>query len=328
MKEQSLLDQIGNFENLILAFKECSKGKKSTSGHQKFLFNYGEKIKSMEQEIISTSDYRWGTYREFYVYDPKKRLVMAAAYKDRVLHTAIHRVLDPILDVRLGARTFACRNNMGNRAAALRLSEQLKRMGKNRYCIKLDVQKYFQSIHHDTLYEMLFKVLPDQSLKKIIFSLLKSHKDYAQLGRGIPIGNLTSQAFANFYLSIADQVGCQELEIDFHEDFKEEHDFYIRYMDDIVILSRTKEKAIRVANQVRSACMDYLKLNIPTNKYVVLGDAPIPFLGYVMDECGYRVIRRNERKFAKKIKRLDKNNYSLSYQAQVRQSYEAWRELY
>ena len=144
----ALLDQVSDYENIYPAFWECARGKRGTYEFQRFLYNYGEKLKAMELELKKTGSFRWGGYREFYVYDPKKRLVMAAPFRDRIIHAAIHRVIEPILDCGLGVRTFACRHGRGNRKAVLRLRKQLMNMGQQRYCIKLDVQKYFQSISH------------------------------------------------------------------------------------------------------------------------------------------------------------------------------------
>lgn len=328
MKEQrTLLEQISSFENLHQAFRECSRGKKKTNGYQNYLFCHGEKLKSIEEEIEKTSQFRWGGYREFFVYDPKKRLVMAAPFRDRIVHTAIHRVIFPLVDPTLGIRTFACRYGMGNRNAALRLLEQLKIMGKNRYCIKLDVKKYFESIPHHVLIEKMQAALPDPSANNLMKSLIASHSTYHARKRGIPIGNLTSQLFANFYLSSLDRLACMKLKINFSEDHLEPHGCYIRYMDDMVILSKSKEQAFDTATSLVKHASDILELSIPPHKMAVLGKDPIPFLGFVLDETGFRPLRRNERKFVKKVKRATAQGKELSYKAQMIQSYESWQML-
>lgn len=327
MKKEQLIDKVCDFENLNNAFRLCSRGKRQTGGRQHFLFNYGEKLKSIEQEIKATHDFRWFGHREFFVHDPKKRKIMAAPFRDRIVHTAIHEVLNPLFDLKFGCRSYACRVGMGNRAAAIRLQKQLAIMGENRYCIKLDVEKYFASINHDILYNRLLDSLADTSLNKILYGLIKSNKHFNSLNMGIPIGNLTSQLFANFYLSEVDKKACELLEIDFYNDKFEEYAMYIRYMDDMVIISKSKEKAIKTATHLVNFSKRELKLDIPNNKYVVLANAPVPFLGYVLDSSGYRILRRNERKFAKKIKRLKKQSYNMAYLAQVNQSYQAWRDL-
>ncbi|MBP7845754.1 MAG: group II intron reverse transcriptase domain-containing protein, partial [Proteobacteria bacterium] len=263
----------------------------------------------------------------FVVYEPKKRIVMAAPYRDRVVHTAIHRVLFPIIDPTMGVRTYACRYGMGNHHAVKRLREQLTLMGKNRYCVKLDVKKYFESISHEVLEKRFLDLLPDSSVNILLKSLIASHEGYKKLRSGIPIGNLTSQLFANFYLSSLDKMASDLLNIGFFEDHKEAHAHYIRYMDDMVVLATDKEHALSTAKRLVKHAQDFLRLDIPPEKTMVLGSDPIPFLGFVLDEKGHRPLRRNERKFAKKIKRATKNGASLSLKAQMVQSFEAWKVL-
>ena len=326
-KNDTLLEQMSSFDNLFCAFRECSRGKRSKPGYHNYLFAYGEKLKGLEQELKQTGNYRWSGYRAFAVYEPKKRIVMAAPYRDRIVHTAMHRVLFPIIDPTMGVRTYACRYGMGNLHAVKRLREQLTIMGKNRYCIKLDVKKYFESIPHEILEKSFLKLLPERSLDNLLKSLIASHPEYGNLGRGIPIGNLTSQLFANFYLSSLDKLACDLLGIDFYEDRKESHAHYIRYMDDMVLLVRDKEQAINVAKQLVKHAKEILRLDIPPEKTMIFASDPIPFLGFVLDEKNHRPLRRNEKRFAKKIKRATKNGASLSLKAQMVQSFEAWKVL-
>jgi hypothetical protein len=325
--EKSLFDQVASFENLHLAFQECSRGKRGKSGYQKYLFPYGERLKTCEQELKRTKTYRWCGYREFYVHDPKKRLVMAAPFKDRIVHTAIHRIIEPLIDPLLGSRSFACSIGRGNRAAVLRLINQLQNMGPKRYCIKLDVKKYFQSISHRILFDKIMSPLPDDSLKTLLYDLIRSHEKYNDLNRGIPIGNLTSQIFANFYLSELDQAACHLLDLNYLNDDYEVDNAYIRYMDDLVILTRDKKKAFHVANELISIAHKKLELNIPEEKKVPLSSDPIPFLGFVLSHDTQRTLRRNERKFKKKVKRLKRRQAPLSYLAQVNLSYESWSDI-
>lgn len=324
---KTLLEQVSSFENLFAAFQECSRGKRSKRGYQNYLFAYGEKLKGIENELKKSKTFQWSGYREFEVYEPKKRLVMAAPYRDRIVHTAIHWILFPIIDPTMGVRTYACRYGMGNHNAATRLLDQLRLMGKKRYCIKLDVRKYFESIPHEIFLSRFLAKIEDRSLDELLKGLMASHARYSDLKRGIPIGNLTSQLFANFYLSSLDAIACEKLGIDFHEDKKEIHAFYIRYMDDLVIVANSKEDAFEVAMTLVKYARKDLELNIPPEKIVVLSNDPIPFLGFVLDENGHRPLRRNERKFVKKLKRATKQGVSSSYKAQMLQSYESWQLL-
>ena len=323
--EVSLFEKISSYENLYLAFKECSRGKRSKVGFQKWHLFYGEKLKELESELKLTGNYQWGGYREFFVHDPKKRLIMAAPFKDRIIHTAIYRVIAPIIDKTLGAHTYACRVGMGNTHAASRLYCQLKLMGEKRYCIKLDVKKYFQAINHEIFLENFFKVLPDASLERLVFGLIKSSPSMPL--NGIPIGNLTSQLFANFYLSACDKLACEKLGIDFFSKTILPDAFYIRYMDDILVISDDKAKAFEVANELINFAQNFLNLEIPQNKKIIIGKDPIPFLGFVLGHEGYRPLQRNRRRFQKNIRRLEKRKVAPSVRAHVLQSYEAWKNL-
>ncbi|MCB0394545.1 MAG: RNA-directed DNA polymerase, partial [Bdellovibrionales bacterium] len=216
---------------------------------------------------------------------------------------------------------------MGNRKAAERLLKQLQIVGSRRYCIKLDVKKYFESIPHEKLFTKLMAVLPDQSLHTLLQSLIASHTSYHIRKRGIPIGNLTSQLFANFYLRELDLLICENLGISHTQDHGAEPCFYIRYMDDMVIVANNKKRAIEAAKAALDFVHLELELEIPSYKVMVLAKDPIPFLGFVHSEHGYRPLRRNELKFVKKMKRLNKKGAELSLKAQMIQSFEAWQKL-
>ncbi len=325
-KTNNLLEQIADFENLCLAFKMCSRGKRQKAGYHNFIFNYGEKLKLMQEELLTTQSFKWGNYREFVICDPKKRVVMAAPFRDRILHTAIHNIINPIVDKTLGAKTYACREGMGNRNAVIRLRKHLEQVKDQRYCIKLDIKQYFANIDHQILKNQLKSILKDDSISGLLDDLIASHPIYHFQGKGIPIGNLTSQLFANLYLSPVDQLACNLLGINYVQDDFEES-FYIRYMDDMVIVSKDKNQAFKCVNHLVNFVHEELKLSIPVYKKVILGNAPIPFLGFVLDSNSYRVLARNKRKLTKKIKRMNKREASLSDQAIVLQSYEAWKTL-
>ena len=326
-KNNSLLTKIGDFENLYSAFKECSKGKRQKAGYQNFLFNHGEKLKEIQFELNSNKTFKWAGYREFEVADPKKRIIMAAPFKDRILHTAIHRIIGPTVDKTFGARTYACRDGLGNRNATIRLQRHLEFVGKKRYCIKLDVKQYFAHIDHNILEKQILNILKDDSIRVLIKDLIASHPRYKEANCGIPIGNLTSQLFANLYLSQMDKLACELLNIDFYDDGEDGDNFYIRYMDDMVIVAQTKEHAFHCANKLIYYASEELKLSIPPNKKVILAHDPIPFLGFVIESDSCRVLARNKRKLIKKIKRMDKAGVSPSSKEMVLLSYNAWRSL-
>ena len=204
----TLKQKISSFENLFFAYRECSKGKRSSAGFQNCLFGVGEELIKI-QRLLESDSFEWQAYREFYVKDPKRRRIQSATFLDRVVHHALHRHLEPIVDSILSNSVFACRKNMGNRKAVQTLWNFTKDLGPNRFCIKLDVAGYFQSIDQRLLYETFTSILPDDSLNGLLFRLIRLGED----GCGIPIGNLTSQLFANFFLSPVDNLVLNYLDM-------------------------------------------------------------------------------------------------------------------
>jgi len=252
-----------------------------------------------------------------------------APFMDRVVHHALHRKLEPLIDPLLSDSVFACRKGKGNRNAALALLSFLQTIGSERFAIKIDVSKYFNSIDHRVLKNSLIQVLPDSSINGITDSLLESDQKFSETKMGIPTGNLTSQLFANFYLKPVDEIALKALECPYYWKEKDQNSdtFYIRYMDDIVLVGRNKGKVLDAVDLTIGYAIDKLKLNIPIRKRMPLGKDPIPFLGYVLNHDGYKILSRNKRRYKNKIKLLEKKKKSPSSIAQVKTSFEAWSVL-
>lgn len=312
----TLLEQVADFENLVRAFRQCSKGKRRSYGYQKLLSNLGEMLLQIQADLHS-GHYEWGKYREFWIHDPKRRLVSAAPFRDRLVHTAMHNIMEPYFDRKMVDGVYACRQGKGNRHAVVALLEKLKQYGAERFVLKLDVKSYFATIDHGVLFEKLTEGLPDESLNMLLKSLLSNHPVYAKAKAGIPIGNLTSQLCANIYLMTADEIAIQHLP----------EGFYFRYMDDLVLGARSKQAVLKAASAVITHVESELKLSIPFYKRVPLGNAPVPFLGFVLNQDGYRILRRNERRYQRKRRRLEKQGERLSRLAQVELSFNAWANL-
>ena len=187
-------------------------------GYQKFLLELPDALFIMQRQLREGT-FTWHDYRKIIVCDPKIREILAAPFRDRIVHQSICQVIGPTIEASIPKNSFACRQGMGNRRAAECLAKTLKSLGPDRYALKLDVKQYFASIRHDILFPMITSLLPDRSADRLLLSLLQSHKEYALAGRGIPIGNVSSQAFANLFLSPLDRLGAEDQEV-----------FYIRYM--------------------------------------------------------------------------------------------------
>ena len=163
----TLLEQVADFENLVRAFRQCSKGKRRSYGYQKLLSNLGEMLLQIQADLHS-GHYEWGKYREFWIHDPKRRLVSAAPFRDRLVHTAMHNIVEPYFDRKMVDGVYACRQGKGNRHAVVALLEKLKQYGAERFVLKLDVKSYFATIDHGVLFEKLTEGLPDESLNMLL----------------------------------------------------------------------------------------------------------------------------------------------------------------
>ncbi len=284
-------------------------------GYQKFLLDLPDALFIIQKQLRDGS-FAWHDYRKIIVCDPKRREILAAPFRDRIVHQAICQVIGPAIDAAIPGNSFACRKGMGNRRAAESLAGILQALGPERYALKLDVRQYFASIRHDLLFQMVSGLLPDRSADGLLQSLLKSHRDYAGKGRGIPIGNVSSQAFANLFLSPLDHLAAADPEV-----------FYVRYMDDMVLCGQNKESVRRLERNILDMAHDNLDLEIPYNKRIQLGQNPVPFLGYVLDHAGYRILARNRRRFRNRLRTLAMKGLRESSLAQIEASYRAWEIL-
>jgi len=314
MGDRSLLQKVASSENLWAAFKECARGKRATLGYQKFLYGAGERLAEIQCKLLSEA-YFWQGYREFIVKDPKARVIKAAPFCDRVVHHAIHRVIEPIFEPLLSDRSYACRKGKGSSRAVMELREALQSYGDLRFVVKLDVENFFASISHDILLKTIVVELPDESLNSLLNSLIReSDPGSKSSGKGIPIGNLTSQLFANWILTPADRF--------IERRYSEVRHF--RYMDDFVILASSKKDALACAHATVNYVARELELKIPFTKVMPLASDPVPFLGYLLSHDGYKILARNSGRFQKHLRRLQSKGAPDSRVAQAVLAYNAW----
>ena len=148
-------------------------------------------------------------------------------------------------------------------------------------------------------------------------SLLRSHPEYAERGCGIPLGNLTSQLFANFFLTGVDRLCGAAVE----------QVFYVRYMDDMVLVGADKGQVLDLKEQAVAYCKDVLKLTVPIRKTVHLANDPVPFLGYLVDIGGFKVLSRTRRRHERQVRTMHGRGCRSSDIAQVVQSFSAFANL-
>ena len=281
-----LIDEIAAPENLRLAFWKAKKGKAGKEEVRVFCKNLDKNLISLSEDISSGS-VQVGNYWYFKVYDPKERLICAADFRERVLHHALMNVCGPVFEKFQINDSYATRTGKGQFAA-------LDRVGgwttEGEWFCKLDVRKYFDSISHEVLYERLCGKFKDWRLLKIFRRIIDSYA--VEPGRGVPIGNLTSQYFANFYLAHLDHFVKEKLRVK----------KYARYMDDMILIQTSKEKLICFSKEVGGYCKQELSLNL---KPVCINSAGkgIPFLGFVTFPGGVRLNRNSKKRFLLKHRR-------------------------
>lgn len=312
---KNLFGKIIETKNLIIAYKNAAKQKRFKKAILKFDKNLAENILNLQNEL-SNRTYKHRNYKFFTLYDPKEREISAATFKDRIVHHAVCQVIEPIFDRKFIYDSFACRKDKGSHRAVKRLQKFL--IGLNRqtdpspiYALKGDISKCFPSINQGILINLLEKKIKDKDLiwllKEIICSYESGDK-YNHLfpadshfrtkrPRGIPIGNLTSQLFVNIYLNELDQEVKHQLKVK----------YYVRYVDDFVILSRNKKYLHQLAEKIRTFLYDKLYLTLHPKKVRIFpARLGIDFLGYVIFKDHIRLRSKNVKSFRKRLKKFQK----------------------
>ncbi len=302
-----LYPQITTFENLFLAFRNAARGKRRKTDVAEFEYHLEENLFQLQSEL-QTGDYQPGAYRHFNIYDPKPRLISAAPFRDRVVHHALCQVIEPIFERRFIYDSYACRVGKGTHAALDRAQQFARRYP---YVLQCDIQAFFPCMDHQILLAQLARVIgdvPTLSLcKKIMDSGAGIHPEthapqyfpgddlFAGLRpRGLPIGNLTSQFWANVYLNPLDHWIKRQLKCP----------AYLRYVDDFLLFSDDKEQL----HAWRQAISDYLanlRLRLHENRAAVFPvSTGIPFLGFRIYPDHRRLKRRNGVAFQRRYARL------------------------
>ena len=296
MKTQKFLfNQIVEFKNLELAFYKASKRKHSAMSYLYFRKNKAANILQIKNRLIS-GNYNIGNYKQFKIYEPKERNITAAPFGDRVIHHAIINILEPIFENTLIFHTYACRKGKGTYAAIYAVQNHIR---KNQYFLKLDIRKYFDSINHNILKELLCRLIKDKKCLDLLFAIIDSYKvdsftTTEMALKGIPIGNLTSQFFANYFLSCLDHFVVENLK----------PQFYCRYMDDMILLDFSKEKLLKCYKQMEVFIQQNLNLEF---KPPIIGKTyqGIPFLGKLITKENVKLLTEKRKLKEKKIKKID-----------------------
>lgn len=267
-----MFEEIISVENLLSAWREFLNGKRNKPDVQEFSLRLMDHIFALHRDLVNHT-YRHGGYAAFKVADPKPRDIHKACVRDRLLHHAIYRVLYPHFDKKFIADSFSCRGNKGTHRALNRFRVFVWKMGKNNtkqcWVLKCDVKKFFASIDHEVLLRILGRDLDGNTLW-LCGNVIESF--HAAPGRGLPLGNLTSQFFANVYLN--------ELDRFIKHGLKEK--YYIRYADDFVVFSNDKSYLVESIPFIRAFLERALKLSLHKDKlFIQTIGSGVDFLGWV-----------------------------------------------
>lgn len=218
-KYRNLIGRIVSDSNMRLAFARTACAKRLTTGYLEFKEYSEVNLKELADDIAAGT-YRIGPYREFMVYEPKPRLISALTFRDRVAQHALVSVIGPIFEATLLPRTFACRTGMGTHAGVKAVQAEMRRNADLKYYLKTDFSKYFHSIDRSVLRGLIERKISCRATLAMIDAITP------KAGVGLPIGNLTSQLWANVYGGLLDR----HLQIDLGVKN------WFRYMDDVVVL--------------------------------------------------------------------------------------------
>lgn len=293
------------FANLYQGYCKARKGKRDRPQVASFSLNLETELFALQQSLIEGT-YLPGDYRQFMIRDRKPRVISAAPFRDRVVHHALMNVLEPLLDRSFIFDTYACRNGKGGHAAVDRYQRFAQ---KYRYVLKLDIRRYFPSIDHQILKSQLQAKIKDKKVLHLLDLIIdgsppvKSEPCYfpgdglfSLQGRrhGIPIGNLTSQIFANLYLNGFDHWVKEALRVK----------GYIRYVDDMIFLSNNKAELWAWRDAIDEQ-LSSLRLQLhPTKVHVFSTDEKVDVLGYKVSRTRRWLRNDNGFRFARKMRAM------------------------
>jgi RNA-directed DNA polymerase len=290
---KNLYPEICSFANLLDAARKAQRGKRFRPDVYAFHARLEENLLALQRELEACV-WQPGGYRDFFVQESKRRLISAAPYRDRVVHHALCNVIEPLFERCFIHDSYACRKGKGTHAAADRYTMFSR---KARFVLKCDVAGYFPSIDHEVLYEQLARRIADDRALWLCEAVIRSKDDEGLLwpsGRGIPIGNQTSQFFANVYLDgfdhwMKEAMGCR---------------WYIRYVDDFVVLDDSKGRLHALIPEIEAKLAE-LRLTLHARKRTVF---PVTegcdFMGYRIWPFRRRLRPENGYRFQRKLARM------------------------
>lgn len=291
-------------DNLLEAWHEFLKGKRSRKDVQEFELNLMGNILALCRDLANKT-YQHSPYHAFNISDPKPRNIHKASVRDRLLHHAIYRVLYPFFNKTFIADSYSCRLNKGthkaiNQFRAFAYKESINHT-RTVWVLKCDIKKFFVSIDQAILLDIVDNYISDNDVRWLIAKIVSSFSA-TQKGKGLPLGNLTSQLLVNIYMNEFDQFVKHKLKVK----------YYIRYADDFVFLSHDKAWLDNILLKTRDFLWEDLKLQLhPDKVFIKTVASGVDFLGWVHFP-DHRVIRTvTKRRMFRTIQVKEGNNDTI-----------------
>ncbi len=292
----NIYHQITSLKNIREADEKAQKGKSGKYGVILHKRNQ-EANQLVLQDLLVSKTFKTSEYDIFKIFEPKERLVYRLPYfPDRIAHHAIMNVLEPLFVDTFNANTYSCIKKRGIHLLLRKLKSDLKDVAGTQYCLKFDIKKFYPSIDHDVMKQLLRRKFKDPDLLWLLEEIIDS-------APGLPIGNYLSQYLANFYLSYFDHWMKEQKGVK----------YYYRYADDIVVLDSSKERL----HQLLKDCKEYLltlKLEIKGNHQVFpVAARGIDFVGYVFRHTHIKIRKSIKQNFARKLRMDPADKSQASY---------------
>jgi len=289
-RSRATLAEVADLATLARAFWRAARGKRTCPEVIDFADHLDRRLAELGRSILDGT-VEVGEMRSFEIRDPKQRTIHAPCFRERVLHHALIEKIGPPLDLALVDDSFACRAGKGTLAAVLRAQRHIRRFP---WYLKIDVRAYFASVDHEVLRAALRRKLRDRGVLRLCDRIIASHA--ASPGRGLPIGALTSQHFANYYLAPLDRLILEGLRAP----------AMVRYMDDVVVWCHSGAEARALLRALDAFTADALRLTLKPAQ-IQRSERGVSFLGFRVLPGALRLSRRRRRRYAAARRRLERD---------------------
>ncbi|MBU2637589.1 MAG: helix-turn-helix domain-containing protein [Nanoarchaeota archaeon] len=315
---EDIYEEMCSYENLESAFIRARRGKTLKTYVIEFEKKLKENLMQLRAELLMQK-YSPQPLKTFILRDPKTRKISKSAFRDRVVHHAVCNLIEPVFDSRFIHDSFANRIGKGTFNAVKRFDEFKRKVSKNNtlrcYILKADVKGYFDNVDHKILIQILSKRIRDERAMRLITKIIANHKD-GSANKGMPLGNLTSQFFANVYLNELDQYVKHKLRAK----------YYIRYVDDFAILHQSRKALEDYKERIDIFLKEKLCLKLhPDKSRIIKLESGIGFLGFRVFYHHKLLARKNMRKFEKNLEQMGRQYMAGKLRREkVIEKFEGW----